>query len=239
MILNRLELDVMQANELQEAAELASKYLIPAVVVHPGLSGDAIRARGRAKARFKIITPVDWAKGTEFSTNKFRGLSTDAIEADGFEILLTSGVDSGSTKREAMELTKFIKDHLSETTEVRFVLGVFNRSDEEIDSLLSGLVGVRTPSLIRTDTQLKLQVSRANLEAHLATIEKIRKHIRAPIKVSGNVGSARMMGSIPDMHRLAVSVTQARAIIKEIQQQPEQLRNMLDDEADEFDDAEE
>jgi hypothetical protein len=236
MILNRLELDVMQANELQEATELASKYLIPAVIVHPGLSGDAIRARGRAKARFKIITPVDWTKGAEYSTNKFRGLSTDAIEADGFEILLTGGVDEGSTKREAMELTKFVKDHLSELTEVRFVLGVFSRSEEEINSLLSGLVGVRTPSLIRTDTQLKLQVSRANLETHLATIDKIRERIRAPIKISGNVGSARMLGSIPDTHRLAVSVTQARAIIKEIQQQPDQLRSMLDAEADELED---
>jgi hypothetical protein len=230
-VFHRLEIDVMQANELGESVELAIKYQIPAIVVHPGLASDALRARGRSGGRFKIITPVDWPKGDSYGSIKFRGLSTDAIEADGFEIYLTGGKTQGETQQEARQLTDFIKRQLSEMTEVRFVLGALSRDEPVVDTLINGLIGVRTPTLVRTDPQLKLQVSKANTDIHNALIKRIRSVVRIPVKVSGNIAGVRAVTGVPDAVRLAVSLLQAKAIIKEFNQQPGELKTLLDEPA--------
>ena len=230
-VFHRLEIDVMQANELVESVELALKYQMPAMVVHPGLSSDALRARGRVNGRFKIITPVDWPKGENFGIMKFRGLSLDAIETDGFEIMLTGNKDEGSTKGEVKALTEFVKKRLSEITEVRFVLGAFMRDEDNIDSLIRGLVGARTPAYVRIDSQLKLQVSKANTEVHNALVKRITDVVRVPVKVSGNITGVRTVTGVPDARRFAVSLLQAKAIIKEFIQQPDGLKNLLDDPA--------
>lgn len=227
-LFNRLELDIMQANELVEGIELAIKYNFPAMIVSPGLSGDAIRMRGRLRGRFKIITPVDWPKGDNFGSTKFRGLSTDALEADGFEICLTGGKDEGATRNEAKTLSEFIRFHIGELTEIRFVLGTSVRPEANIVSLCKGLVGIRTPTFVRTDTQLKLQVSKANTEMHNSLINLITKIVRVPIKISGNITSVRSVTGSPEASRFAVNLAQARGIIKEFTQQPGELKNILD-----------
>jgi len=227
-IFNKLELDIMQANELSDGIELAIRHGFPAIVVHPGLSGDAIRIRGRLKGRFGIITPVDWPKGDNFGNIKLRGLSTDALEADGFEICLTGGKDEGATRNEAKAITEFLKRHIGELVEVRFVLGTSIRDMDNILTMCRGLIGVRTPSFIRTDTQLKLQVSKANSDIHNSTIAAIQQAIRAPIKVSGNIASVRSVTGVPNASRFAVSLTQARTIVKEFLQQPNELKTILD-----------
>ncbi len=227
-IFNRLEIDVLQANELGESVELANKHNFPAIVVHPGLASDAIRIRGRSGGKFKLIIPVDWPKGDNFGTIKFRGLSTDAIEADGFEICLTGNKNDLDTKNEAKALTEFIKKHLSETTEVRFVLGAFTRDEQNIISLCKGLIGIRTPTLVRIDTQLKLQVSKANTEIHNKIIKQIHEILRVPIKLSGNIIGVRCVTGCPDAIRFAVGLTQAKAIVKEFYQQPNELKTLLD-----------
>lgn len=230
-IFNRLELDVMQANELKESVELAHKHNFPAIVVHPGLAGDAIGGRGRVRGRFKIITPVDWSKGDAFGLNKFRGLDTDALDADGFEIMLSGGKTEIETKHEAIQLSDFIRKHLGEQIEVRFVLGAFIRDDANLISMCKGLLGVRTPAFVRTDTQLKLQVSKANTEEHNRIRTIISDIVKVPIKLSGNITGVRCVTGC-DVQRYAVNLLQAKAIIKEFQQQPGALKELLDDDGD-------
>ncbi len=226
-IFNRLELDIMQSNELKESIGLAFKYNFPAVVVHPGLIDDAFAARAAVRGRFKIICPVDWPKGDNFSILKFRGLNTEAIEADGFEIVLTGGKSEGDTRSEAIALTEFVKRQISEQNEVRFVLGSSMRSDDNLAALCRGLLHVRTPALVRTDTQLKLQVSKANIDEHNRMVALIRSIIQVPVKVAGNITGVRSVTGCPDAARYAVNLLQARTIIKEFQQQPGGLRNLL------------
>lgn len=226
-IFNRLELDVMQANELKDSIELAYKYKFPAIVVHPGLASDAIRARGAVRGQFKIITPVDWPKGDNFGISKFRGLGIDAVEADGFEIMLTGGKSEGDTRNEAKALTEFVKRQLSDQTEVRFVLGTYMRSEQDIINLCKGLLHVRTPAVVRLDIQLKLQVSKGNTEEHNRLISLIRSIIQAPIKVVGNVGGVRAVTGCHDAARYGVNLLQARTIVKEFQQQPTALKELL------------
>lgn len=226
-IFNRLELDVMQANELKESVELAYKHNFPAIVVHPGLASDAHRARGTVRGRFKIITPVDWPKGDNFGSIKFRGLSMDAIEADGFEIMLTGGKSEGDTRNEAKALTEFIKRQLSDDTEVRFVLGTYMRDEANIINLCRGLLHVRTPTVVRLDTQLKLQVSKANTEEHNRLVTLIQSIVNVPVKVVGNVSGVRSVTGCQNAARYGVNLLQARTIIKEFQQQPGGLKDLL------------
>jgi hypothetical protein len=227
-IFTKLEIDVMQVNEILEAVELAHKYKLPAIVVHPGLSSDAIIARLRAGGKFKIITPIDWPKGEIFGVNKLRGVTMDTLETDGFEFLLTPGKSEIDTRNEAKALTEFTKKNLSDRTEVRFVLGTSMRTQDNIETMCKGLLNVRTPSMIRTDIALKLQVSKANSDEHNKQISMIKESIKAPIKLSGNIISIKSIAASPLASKFAVSLTQAKTIIKEFQSQPDQLRELLD-----------
>lgn len=227
-IFNRLELDVMQANELKESVELAQKYNFPAIIVHPGLASDAIGGRGRVRGRFKIITPVDWPKGDGFGLAKFRGLSTDALDADGFEIMLTGGKTELETRQEAIQFGEFVRRHFGEQTEVRFVLGAFVRDDANLRDLCRGLAGIRTPTMVRTDTQLKLQASKANTDEHKRIMVTVNDILKVPIKLSGNIAGVRCITGC-QAQRYAVNLLQAKAIIREFQQQPGALKELLDE----------
>lgn len=226
-ILSKLEIDVMQINEILEAVEIAHKYKLPAIVVHSGLSSEAIIARSRAGGKFNIITPIDWPKGDTFGMTKMRGLSTDSLETDGFEILLTPNKLETETRNEAKLLTEFIKTRLSDKTEVRFVLGSSMRSDDNLITMCKGIMTVRTPSLIRTDCQLKTQVVKANPDEHNRLINLVREHIRTPIKVSGNFINLKSVVAIPNASKYAVSISQAKTIIKEFKSQPDKFGELL------------
>lgn len=219
-IYSKLEIDVMQVNEIQEAVHLAIKHRLPAIVVHQTLSGDAIMARSRAGGKFKIITPVDWPKGEIFGDLKLRGLSFDSIETDGFEILLTAGKSETDTRNEAKVLTEFLKSRIGDHVEVRFVLGTGSRSYDQVESICKSLSGVRTPAAIRTDTQLKAQVTKANPDEHNKYIKMVTSHINAPIKISGNLNSIKALTTCQAASKYAVSLMQAKAIIKELQSLP-------------------
>jgi len=231
-MLNRLEIDVMQANELVEASQLIVKHKLPAMVVHPDLSSEAFIHRGRLGGRYKLITPVDWPKGATFGMNKMRGLSTDALEVDGFEILLTGGMNLIETRNEAKLLTKFIKQHIDEQVEVRLVLGTQLRDEDNIKAICEALLDVRMPACVRNDTQLKLQVSKANPDAHNNMMKLIASKIRVPMKIAGNINGFRVLTSCQNAAKFGVSLLQAKIIIKEFNQQPsDELREILSDDA--------
>ena len=228
-VYSKLEIDVMQVNEIQEAVHLAIKHKLPAIVVHQSLSGDAIIARSRSGGRFKIITPVDWPKGETFGDLKLRGLSFDSIETDGFEILLTAGKNETDSKNEAKVLTEFLKGRIGDQVEVRFVLGSSMRPYDHIETICKSLLGVRTPALIRTDTQLKTQVTKANPDEHNKLIAMIGSHINVPIKVSGNISTLKSIIACPNAAKFAVSLLQAKSIIKELQSTPRLEESAVDE----------
>lgn len=227
-IINRLEIDVMQANELVEASEITVKNKLPGMVVHQTLMGDAQVIRGRLRGQFKLIVPIDWPKGATFGMTKMRGLNTDSFEADGFEILLTPGKNTKDTRNEAKALIDFIRTHISDQVEIRFVLGTSNMDQNDIKQMCSGLLALPTPACIRTDTNLKLQMNKANPIVHNATIETIRGIIRTPIKISGNINDVKSATTCESATRFAVSMLQARTIIREFKQQPNEVLKLLD-----------
>jgi hypothetical protein len=163
---------------------------------------------------------------------KMRGLSTDALEVEGFEILLTGGMNLTETRNEAKLLTEFVKSHLSEEHEVRFVLGTQMRDQDQVKVICEALQDVRMPTYVRNDVPLKLQVSKANADVHNEMMEIIADTIRVPLKIAGNINGFRVVTSCQGASRFAVSLLQAKIIIKEFQQQPsDQLRELLTDDA--------
>lgn len=226
-VLTRLEIDVMVASELAESASLAVKHCLPALVIHPTLAVEGHIARGRINGRYKIITPIDWPKGDTFGMPKLRGLSTDALEAEGFEILLTPDKNEIDTRNEAKSLYEFLRTHLGPLVEVRFVLGTLTRSEENIINQVKGLRALPTPAYIRTDISLKTQAGKANPEVHNNDIERITSIIKAPIKVSGNIGDLKTIASCKNAIRFGVSLIQAKQIIKEFNSQPAKVKDLL------------
>lgn len=226
-ILSKLEIDVMQANELMEAAELAYKHALPAIIVHPGLAAEGHIARSKVRGRFKLITPVGWFRNNLYSMQKLQGLDVDALETDGFEIMLSSDKTEAAIKKEAFEISRFINGHVSPAAEIRFVLNT--SVNENIVDMLNGLSGIPTPACIRNDTKTKTQVNKANQQVYQQLIQQIRGIIRAPIKISGNITDIRIMANCQEAAKFGVNLLQAKAIIREFnKQQPDVLRQLLD-----------
>jgi len=227
-MITQLEIDVMQANELAEASQLAAKYNLPALVVHQDIASEAYIMRVQQQAKYKIITPIDWPKGANYGLLKMRGLSTDALEVEGFEILLSDRQSVAEITNEAKILSDFIRNHLTELHEIRFVLGTFVRDDANILRICQALKIVRAPNMIRNDIQLKTQIAKANPENHNTIIEQVGSVIKAPIKISGNINNFRTLVQCKRANRFAVNLAQAKTIIKEYQSQPaEELRALL------------
>lgn len=229
-ILRKLEIDVMQVNELMEASELTMKYRLPAMVVHPNLASEALMARMKVRGQYQLIIPIDWPKGENFGNVKFRGISKQALEADGYEIMVTPGKSSSDTKKEILILTKFVRDYLGEFVDVRFVLGNLTREKEEIVRMCESIICVRNPALIRSDTVLKIQQNKANADVHSDFVNTVGSSgLQCPLKLSGNMNNLKSIASAPQVHRYAVNIAQAKTIIKEYSQQPNELREILAD----------
>lgn len=103
-MLNRLELDIMQANEVDLAVDLAVKHCIPAMVVHHSLISTVAMRRLARQGQFKIIAPVDRPKGENYGSLKLRGMPVRSFDVDGFEILLSVGRRPEETTAEVLQL---------------------------------------------------------------------------------------------------------------------------------------
>lgn len=230
-ITTKLEVDVMQANELDQAVQLAVIHSLPAIVIHPQLVSEAILNRVRRRGQFKIITTVDWPKGDTFGMNKLRGLTRDMMDTDGYEIIVTGGKNENEARTEARVITDFIRNNLSQNIEVRFVLEALTRDENDVLQSAMVMRDIRGPVLLRTDHHLKVQVTKANIKTHTVLMTELRKVCGLPIKVSGNIDSIRtiagcLQGPYP-ASKFAVNLPQLTQIIKELQKQPDELQELL------------
>jgi hypothetical protein len=216
----------MQANELAEASDLALKWQIPALVVHPDIISDAVAVRGVRQGQYKIITPVDWPKGDNYAMTKVQGMGLHALETDGFEILLSDKPHRNDIKKEIRTLTEFIKTHLSPLAEIRIILGTLTRPEEIITTMVDVLKECPSPALVRNDHHTKAQQSKANTKVHQATIDLIQEHASCSIKISGNV-SLKTIASCQSASRFGVNLKQAQNIIKEARQNPDKLNELM------------
>jgi hypothetical protein len=230
-VTTKLEIDIMQANELDQAIQLAVAHKLPAIVVHQQLVTSAMASRIRRNGQFKIIVVVDWPKGDTYGIGKLRGLNREMMEVDGYEILLTGGKTEIETKNEAKLITEFIRTYINSSVEIRFVLGCYIRTEDEVIASARIMKDIKAPKYIRTDTHLRMQITKANLKTHTALVESIRRVCASPLKLSGNIDSIRTIAGCLQLPqapaRFAVSLQQLQQIIKDLQKQPDELRMLL------------
>lgn len=230
-ISTKLEIDVMQLNELDQAMQLAAIHRLPAVIIHPQLATQAMTTRIRRNGKFKIITTIDWPKGDIYGLNKLRGLTRDLMEVDGYEILLTGGKSEIENRNEAKTIADFIRNNINKNMEVRFVLGCFIRPESEIVTMAKVMKDIPAPALIRVDTHLRMQVTKANLKTHTSLVESLRAVCGLPLKLSGNIDNLRTIAGCLRLPappaKLAVNLQQLQQIIKDFQKQPEELRALI------------
>ncbi len=212
-MINKLEIDVMQNNEIHAASELAHKHKLHSIIVHQELFPDAQLMRGKIGGKYNLIISIDWPKGENYGSQKMRGLSVECLDADGFEIFVTGNKNMVDTRKELHVLTDFIKTHLGKEIEVRFVLGTNARPKDEIDNICSALLDIQKPACIRTDIHLKTQITKANIETHSDIIKSINDIVRVPIKISGNINLKTLTSC--DVYRYAVNIIQLKSIVSE------------------------
>lgn len=222
----KLELDVMIAAELERACELAHSLQMPAIVVHPLLTQQAFHHRSVKKSTFKVITTVDWLKGDQHGLNKFVGMSTHALEADGFEILLSLRADY-EIAQEVEDIHSFIKNYISPTAEIRIVLGSLDRSLDEALQICGGIVNLdsdyKQKMYVRNDHHTKGQIAKFSPKAHNDLIDRIRSMVNCKVKVSGNIDNLRFI-SQDRADRYAISYLQLQKIIKDVAKDAEKIK---------------
>ncbi|MCK9557556.1 MAG: hypothetical protein M0R50_05895 [Candidatus Cloacimonetes bacterium] len=224
-ISQKLELDIMQASELSEAMELAHVYRMNAVVVHPDLVADANMQRVKRQAKYQVLTTVDWPKGDKTGISKFHSMSIHSLSCDGFEIALGTK-SQGETKAETLAITDFIHKHLPRVREIRFVLGCLSKEQQDIDNLCLAIREIPAPSMLRTDINLRCAQAKANIGAHNTSLAAILSHINRPIKLCGNINSAKIIASCKAA-RYGVSLKQAQTIIKELKENPTKIEKIF------------
>jgi len=94
----RVELDVLKRPDLDQATRFAIKHKCPAMVVAPELARATTINRALGRGTFKIFTAVDWPKGNQHLSDKFRGMPSESVDVDGFEILLTANGKAAISK---------------------------------------------------------------------------------------------------------------------------------------------
>ena len=190
-MLQNVEVDINKAAHIKPAIQQMIRHKCQAMVVSPDLVTSATIDRGISRCNFKIITTIDWPKGTQGLSDKFRGLPTEALNADGFEILLPPNKKVGILK-EVKFLSEFFRNHFPQTTEFRFVLGWYaiGRDPEMLMEMCEACKTIPTPSLIRTTHLTKIPAAESTVESHQKMVEAIKSVKRMPVKISGNVNHA-------------------------------------------------
>lgn len=225
----KLELDVFKIDEIQEATNFASKHRLPAIVTSPELFSHAALIKGKTRSQHKIIVAVDWLKGKYFGIEKFRDIPTTAMNADGFEILLTNKTSKSDIRQELNYIDNLFDNYFPSVIEKRYVLGwqMPDRDEEYFKNVISCMSGGKTPFVIRTTPLTKIPVSAS--KSHDSIIDIIRHTKNMPIKMSGSMTPQLRWHYRDSIKRFACTLEQAKKIAKEINDNTlDQVKNVID-----------
>lgn len=210
--ISKLEIDVYSSGEIRDAIDFAIKNKCTAIVVPPDLVLQANLARGVHRGKFKIISTVDYPKGVNYCHDKMRGMPVESLSADGFEILLSKG-DKASITKEVTTLSKFLRDYLPSTTELRFTLGTTDKPKDQIETILNAMKLLPQPAMVRTAQLSKVKVSYGTIKYHNDLIDEITSIFNTRVKLSGNITREAVLQCSRAV-KFGVSLSQAVAIAK-------------------------
>lgn len=224
-LITKLEVDLFQARELDEAVPLLTAWKIPAIVVHQDLVAKAMMLRAVNQAKFKIFAPFDSPKGLLRSTLKFRDVALNVLSADGFEVQLSSSVTGKLANQEISEISELVRK-INPMAELRFVLGALSTASTIWTHYVEAIKKFNVGGLIRTDHHTSIQQSKANCAVHTTTLEQVRAITSKGIKLSGNISSLKVIAKCP-ADRYGVNFKQVRDIVGEIQKDPRKYEDLV------------
>jgi hypothetical protein len=224
-----LELDIMQSNELIDGINLAVNNKIPTIIVHQDLAQEAKNGRLARQGNFKIITPIGWPDGKKYGMEKVHMVKTDAIDVDGFEIILKEDDHPDNIKREIEILSSFIRNDLFQKLEVRIVLETISRKEENIEKTLEAISRTVKPDLIRNDHNTRAQQKSASAKIHLSTMDIVKNRTNINYKISGNISNIRTIAQCHKATAFGVNLKQAKNLIKEDKEDPKKLNQLINE----------
>jgi len=220
--LHKLEIDVTNSKQINEAAQIATEHFCAAVVVTPELVQDTLIARNMYRGKWKIISTVDTPKGLQFADNKFRGMPVQSLSADGYEILLTYG-EKNDIAREIKYLNQFYKGHFSPLTEFRYTLdfGTDKRDEKFVQNVCDIITKISMPSFLRNTHLCKVSATAGSKSSLEKQTKMISDKSVVPVKLSGNIDADNYTDIV--VPRFGVNLKQARSIIRKLKEANEKL----------------
>ena len=185
------------------------KNRISAVVLPHELFESMVIDKQVKMAQYKIIISIDFEQnGKNYALDKFRDLPPYALEADGYDIMLTPGVNDIQTNNEMKAIIQFIR-RLNPLAEFRWVMNTRRMERSEIRKMLEK-AKVHPVDAIRTDPNVSNTV---DISEHVKDVNYIRKYLSRPIKVSGGVTYEVFDKLKSKVSKFDVTVQQAQAIL--------------------------
>jgi hypothetical protein len=212
-ITSKLEINLLDATTTpQIVSEFAIKFKIPAIVSSPEYIAPLISHRAMMGGQYKIISALDFPKGTNYAMDKLFRANPDFVHADGFEVLLSAGKSEIQSKNEMKAIHSYLKANRP-LSEIRWVVRMNTADPEETNGILKNMKNY-PPSFVRVDPHLV--TPRATVEALASQVEQVGASVPYPIKVSGNIDIDRLeaLKGLKGLKRFDVSMKQAEAIVQ-------------------------
>jgi len=214
-ITSRFEINVLESNVNPiTAADWAQKHRCPAVVVGPQHVAPLMANRAAKSGQYHIIAALDFPKGSHFAMDKLRIAGQDFSVCDGVDVLLTGGRTQVETRNEIKALYEFLR--AMNMYEIRYVLGAYTRSREELVNMLVGMKQF-PPRWIRLDQHMrKPNVATGH---HKGMAELFKLHMPTPLKVGCNVDWDTVKALRDTKFRFDVTLDQAIGIVKDYEKE--------------------
>lgn len=212
-VTSKLEINVTEKSNPVLAADFAQKHRCPAIVAPPGMIAPLMANRAIKNGQYDIIATIDFPQGKEFALKKFRDLDQDFIACNGFDIMLTPGLNEVETRNEIRAIYEFLRN-INRTYNIRYVLGAYTREEDEVVKFLKAMQK-HPPVFIRLDQHLTLpNVNRAR---HASMAKLVSEHMPSPLKISGNVNLEMIDELGTGRNRFDVTLNQAVSILKALE----------------------
>ncbi len=211
-ILNSLELNVLDARTNPEyVSDFVFKNKIPVIVASPDYIAQLSAQRGVRRGKYRIICALDFPRGESFSMDKVWRANPDLVEADGFDVLVSTNRTEVEIGNEMKAIYGFLKMN-KPTAEVRWCLRMHSAPDESLKAI--GYIKNYSPTFVRIDPRLEFQ--NITEEDYKKRIKIISDLTPFSIKVSGNVNLKLIeeLSKERGVKRFDVSLEQAEAIVK-------------------------
>lgn len=201
---------ITSEKDLNDLKLLYSKMRFSCLMTVPELIQFSGVFKSFVGGKFDIIALVDYPKGSKFSCDKFKGVSSEFFLVDGYDITLSIEKTASEVCTEIKEIYTFIRQMIGENLKIIYTLSMAQRDHDSIGRICDA-INSYPPNYIKLESLTTLQPTKANLEVHQSNIELLKRYTSKEIIICGNIHGATY-DKCP--HPLAVSPKQFKHLIE-------------------------